>query len=48
MHRMLKAKPVQADSFGDFLTNSLTAPTRVIIMSLIVSGPWESGAPGKV
>lgn len=28
VHRMLKVKSVQADGFGDCLTNSLTVPTR--------------------
>lgn len=28
MYRMLKVKSVQADSFGDCSTNSLTVPTR--------------------
>ena len=47
--RAQNGKAVQADSFGDFSTNSLTAPTRVTIMSFIVArGALASGVPGKV
>lgn len=47
MHRMLKVKSVQADGFGDFLANSLSAPMIVTNMSFIGCGPSVSGVLGK-